>query len=92
MRNRRLNFLLIATALLVAVASCDITTEPESTVTDANVFNDTETYRAFLAKLYAGLVVTGQIGPHGNGDFQQLDEGFTSYGRQLWQLQEPHVR
>jgi hypothetical protein len=73
---------------LVAVNACDVTTEPLSTVTEANVFEDTGSYEAFLAKLYAGLSVTGQQGPSGNGDFQRLDEGFSSYGRQLWQLQE----
>lgn len=88
MRNQRLNILFIASALLVAATSCDITVEPESTVTDANIFNDTQSYEAFLAKLYAGLVVTGQQGPHGQGDFQQLDEGFSQYTRQLWQMQE----
>jgi hypothetical protein len=68
--------------------SCDITTEPESAVTDANIFNDIQSYKAFLAKLYGGLVVTGQQGPNGAGDFSRLDEGFTQYTRQLWQLQE----
>jgi hypothetical protein len=70
------------------VAACDVTTEPKSTVTEANVFNDTQSYKAFLAKLYGGLTVTGQQGPHGNSDFSRLDEGFSHYGRQLWQLQE----
>lgn len=88
MRKQRLNILFIAAALLVAAVSCSVTTEPESTVTDATVFNDTQSYRAFLAKLYAGLAVTGQQGPHGQPDFSGLDEGFTHYGRQLWQLQE----
>ncbi len=78
----------IAAAVLVAGLSCTIQTEPESTVTDATVFNDTQSYRAFLAKLYGGLVVTGQQGPHGQPDFSGLDEGFTQYSRQLWQLQE----
>jgi hypothetical protein len=80
--------LFVASALLIGVAACDVTTEPKSTVTEANVFNDTQSYEAFLAKLYAGLSVTGQQGPHGNSDFSRLDEGFSHYGRQLWQLQE----
>ncbi len=88
MRKHKLNILFITSALLLASASCEITTEPESTVTDAIIFTDASNYRAFLAKLYGGLVVTGQTGPHGDGDFQQLDEGFTQYTRQLWQLQE----
>ena len=78
----------VAFVALLGVAACDVTTEPKSTVTEANVFNDTQSYKAFLAKLYAGLTVTGQQGPHGNSDFSRLDEGFSHYGRQLWQLQE----
>ena len=88
MKKQKLSILFGASALLLAAASCDITTEPESTVTDAIIFTDTTSYRAFLAKLYGGLVVTGQVGPNGDGDFEQLDEGFTQYTRQLWQLQE----
>jgi len=88
MRIQLIKTVCIASALLMAAAGCDITTEPKSSVTDATIFNDPNSYQAFLAKLYAGLVVTGQQGPHGNGDFQRLDEGFSQYTRQLWQLQE----
>ena len=77
-----------ASAVLLAAGGCDVTTEPRSTVTDANVFSDASSYTALLAKLYAGLAVTGQQGPSGNSDFQRLDEGFSHYGRQLWQLQQ----
>jgi hypothetical protein len=87
MRNHRIGALVIASALFL-VAGCDITTEPQSTVTDATIFADKASYRAFLAKLYAGLSLTGQQGPHGNADFGRLDEGFSQYNRQLWQLQE----
>lgn len=79
----------VAALLLFGAAGCtDITTEPKSTVTGANIFNDPSSYRAFLAKLYAGLAVTGQQGPAGDGDIQGIDEGFSQYLRQLWQLQE----
>jgi hypothetical protein len=88
MRIQRMSTLFVASSLLVAMAGCDITTEPKSTVTDASIFNDPASYQAFLAKLYAGLSLTGQQGPHGNGDFGRLDEGFSQYNRQLWQLQE----
>jgi starch-binding outer membrane protein, SusD/RagB family len=88
MRIQMIRKLCIAAAVLAAAAGCEITTEPKSTVTDASIFNDTQSYKAFLAKLYAGLALTGQQGPHGQGDFQRLDEGFSHYGRQLWQLQE----
>lgn len=88
MNIRKIMTMCVAFVGLVAVNACDVTTEPLSDVTETNVFEDTGSYEAFLAKLYAGLSITGQVGPDGNGDFQRLDEGFSSYGRQLWQLQE----
>jgi hypothetical protein len=81
--------MLVAAAVLVGVAGCtDVTTEPRSSVTGSNIFNDPNSYRAFLAKLYAGLAVSGQHGPAGDGDIQGIDEGFSQYLRLLWQLQE----
>jgi len=79
-----------AAALVVGAAGgcTDVTLEPESTVTGGNAFNDASAYRAFLAKLYAGLTVTGQEGPAGKGDIQGIDEGFSQYVRLLWQMQE----
>jgi starch-binding outer membrane protein, SusD/RagB family len=81
--------LAVAVALMMGAAACtDITTEPRSTVTGSNIFNDPASYRAFLAKIYGGLQVTGQQGPAGAGDIEGIDEGFSHYLRQLWQLQE----
>ena len=78
-----------AAALLVAGLGCtDVLTEPKSTVTGANVFNDPDSYRAFLAKIYSGLAVTGQQGPSGRPDIQGIDEGFSHYVRLLWQMNE----
>ena len=88
-------YLKLATRLLTVVlligtfAVCgDLTVEPRSTVTSGNLFNDPASYRAFIAKLYAGLVVSGQAGPHGDPDIQGIDEGFSQYVRGYWQLQE----
>jgi hypothetical protein len=78
-----------AVALLVGVAACtDTVLEPKSTVTGANIFTDTGSYTQFLAKLYAGLGVSGQQGPAGQPDISGIDEGFSQYVRGLWQLQE----
>jgi hypothetical protein len=88
MRIQQISTLCVASALLLAVTACDITTEPKSSASDVTVFEDEGSYLAFLAKLYGGLVLTGQQGPHGDGDFERLDEGFSQYMRQLWQLQE----
>jgi hypothetical protein len=86
----RLTATVAATALLlVGAAGCtDITTQPKSTVTGANIFNDPSSYKAFLAKIYGGLQVTGQAGPAGSGDIEGIDEGFSHYLRQYWQLEE----
>jgi hypothetical protein len=81
--------LLTACVLLLVTAACeDLTVEPKSTVTSGNIFNDPGSYRAFIAKLYGGLVVTGQSGPDGSPDIQGIDEGFSQYIRGYWQLQE----
>ncbi|HET7464082.1 MAG TPA: RagB/SusD family nutrient uptake outer membrane protein [Longimicrobium sp.] len=79
---------LAALCLMGAAACTDITTEPKSSVTGSNIFNDPSSYKAFLAKLYGGLQVTGQKGPDGAGDIEGIDEGFSHYLRQYWQLQE----
>src|SRR5215212_1880946 len=88
--NTRLRTTAAAAALLLlgGAACTDITTQPKSSVTGANIFNDPSSYQAFLAKLYGGLSLTGQSGPAGSGDIEGIDEGFSSYLRQYWQLEE----
>lgn len=80
---------ILALACALGATGCtDVLVEPRSTVTGANVFDDPAAYRAFLAKLYAGLAVSGQQGPSGQSDIEGIDEGFGQYIRGLWQLQE----
>ena len=40
-----------------------------------------------LNKLYANMVLTGQQGPDGQGDLDDIDEGTSSMIRQLWNAQ-----
>ena len=84
--NRNMCMGLTAAALLlVGVGGCtDPTVAPVSTVTEENVFNDPDSYLAFLAKIYAGLSTTGQQGPACPGEtpsckdiFSINDEGFS---------------
>ncbi|NUO62190.1 MAG: RagB/SusD family nutrient uptake outer membrane protein [Gemmatimonadaceae bacterium] len=87
--RRTMNRLATAGVLLAAMAACgDLTVQPKSQITAANVFTDPSSYKSFLAKLYGGLVLTGQSGPAGNGDVAGIDEGFSQYVRGYWQLQE----
>lgn len=88
---RRTRAALAAGVLVLAlgVAGCtDTTVEPKSTITEANVFSDPASYKQFLAKVYAGLAVSGQQGPAGNADIQGIDEGFSQYVRLFWSAQE----
>ncbi|MGE0353409.1 MAG: RagB/SusD family nutrient uptake outer membrane protein [Gemmatimonadales bacterium] len=82
-------FTAAAAVLALSTAACtDTTVEPKSTITDANIFNDPGSYRAFLAKIYAGLAVSGQQGPAGQPDIQGIDEGFSQYLRLYWEAEE----
>ena len=80
-------FALLAMVFGLAV-SCtdDLSTTPidDSITTSASVYETPEDFEQVLAKLYAGFAVTGQQGPAGNADIQGIDEGFSSYIRQLW--------
>jgi hypothetical protein len=52
------------------------------------VYGDPDNYINVLAKLYAGLSVTGLEGPAGKPDIAGIDEGFSAYVRLLFKLQE----
>lgn len=91
MRNILKNKLTLgALSLTIAVSSCvqDLDRKPFNEVTSATVYDNPAAYKQVAAKLYAGLAVTGQEGPAGKPDIGGIDEGFSSYLRQYWQLQE----
>lgn len=91
--NKRscLPWLLIA---VVASASVSCINDLNTKVTDPdqltaeNVYKDANSYEAVLAKVYAGLALSGQQGPSGDSDISGIDEGFGQYLRGYWQLQE----
>src|SRR5205823_2281780 len=89
-RDRLHQALGIAVALLLqSVVGCtDPTVAPKSSVSDANFFNDTSSYKAFLAKIYGGLALSGQQGPAGQPDIRGIDEGFSQYLRLYWEHEE----
>ena len=81
--------LLLSATVLAATAACtDLTVEPKSSLTNVNAFNEPGSYKAFIAKIYGGLQVSGQEGPAGRPDIQGIDEGFGGYIRLIWQMQE----
>ena len=86
------NIFLLLIGVLFLFSSCvkDLNTEPidPDDVTAALVYETPEGYKQVLAKLYAGLAVSGQDGPAGQGDISGIDEGFGQYLRGYWYAQE----
>ncbi len=82
------NILLIL-VIIFAGACTDLDLGPEDAFVDKVVFDNPEAYRSYLAKVYGAFSLTGQDGPHGDGDISIVnDEGFTSYIRSYWKAQE----
>lgn len=88
---RTLKTIFIAFTIVLFAHSCesrlDLQPEDDRLTADA-AFEKPGAYKAFLAKLYAGLSVSGQEGPAGNADLSGLDEGFSNYIRLYWSMQE----
>ncbi len=83
---------IILIVFIVGFSSClkDLDTTPldETVITSASVYETPANYYNVLAKLYAGLAVSGQEGPAGQPDISGIDEGFSTYLRQYWKAQE----
>lgn len=88
---RTLKTIFIAFTVVLIAQSCDsrLDLQPEDDRLTADAaFEEPGAYKAFLAKLYAGLSVSGQEGPAGKPDLSGLDEGFSNYVRLYWKMQE----
>jgi len=75
-------------ASLVTVSSCNLDRQPLFEPGSEEIFKDFANYKPALAKIYAGLAISGQQGPSGRPDITGLDEGFTNYLRGYWKAQE----
>lgn len=79
-------------ALLFVFTSCvkDLETIPldKNTITSATFYQNEQSYRQVLAKIYGGLSLTGQKGPDGDQDVQGIDEGASNYIRAYWYMQD----
>lgn len=80
--------LFAVTGMLLTACTKDLNRVPPYDLTSAQVYKDLAGYKQVLAKLYAGLSLTGNSGPDGQADIRGIDEGFSSYLRQYWQAQE----
>ena len=90
--KKYLKITLAALALVVMSTSClkdlDVTPLDKNVPTASVVFDTPESYVQALAKLYASYATSGQQGPSGKPDIENIDEGFSNYLRQYWNAQE----
>jgi len=90
--KRIINSSILFAALVLVLGSCvkDLNTKPidPMELTAEDVYKDPNSYKMVLAKLYAGLAVSGQEGPAGDPDISGIDEGFGEYIRGYWYHQE----
>lgn len=91
MMLRTIKSFLVVFAVALFMQSCadrlDLQPEDERLTADA-AFEDPAAYKQFLAKIYAGISLSGQQGPAGAPDLAGLDEGFSNYLRLYWKMQE----
>jgi len=87
--TRTLGMLALA-AGLAAASSCtkDLNQTPDYSANAEVVYSDPAQIQQVLARLYATFAVSGQQGPAGQPDITGIDEGFSNYLRQYWQIQE----
>ncbi|WP_372767152.1 RagB/SusD family nutrient uptake outer membrane protein [Lutibacter sp.] len=93
MKKYSFKIILLGTLVtLFTLTSClkdlDQVPQDKDIVLADELFNDPAAYKQVLAKLYAGLAISGQQGPAGMPDITGIDEGFSQYLRQYWLAQE----
>lgn len=89
-----LNKILFIVSISFVLFSChkDLDQSPidPDSFTEQDVFANATEAKGALAKLYAGLALTGQTGPAGDADIDTdiIDEGFSQYTRMMFNLNE----
>ena len=66
----------------------DVTVEDPDEIIGENAYLTFEDYTSGIAKVYAGLALSGQQGATGQGDLGGINEGFGQYLRAYWQMQQ----
>lgn len=83
--NKFFKYFVCATVVTLGLTACvqDLDTVPidENSTTTFN-------QNAVFSKCYATLALTGQKGPDGDCDIDDLDEGTSSFYRMMWELNE----
>lgn len=79
---------ILMSSFIITSCTGDLDLIPKYSESSAKVYNDADNYVNVLAKIYGGLVLSGNEGPAGNPDIADIDEGFSPYLRVYWNLQE----
>ncbi len=86
---RKLTIYLGVFALLISLNACQtLDTKPFVGQVSDLVYENPANYKKVLAKMYAGLAVSGIEPQDGNVDLQGIDGGSQSYLRAYWYLQQ----
>lgn len=80
--------LIIVTMFTSCLDELNVKEADPKIITADKFYDNPDSYRQVIAKLYAGLALSGQEGPSGNSDIAGIDEGFGQYLRGYWQAQE----
>lgn len=90
-KNIKLIYLILVSGLLLnyaCVSDLDVDVKNPNQIIGEEAYQSLEDYTSGIAKVYAGLTLSGQQGPDGAGDIGGIDEGFGQYLRGYWQLQQ----
>jgi hypothetical protein len=88
MKFAKIFALVAGVSLLAASCADDLNLKPRYGLTAEQVYSKPENYINVLAKIYAGLSISGNNGPAGMPDIGGIDEGFSQYIRVMWNLQQ----
>ena len=77
----------VALAAILGLGAVSCADELDQKITDP-LTNTTLDPTGLLAKIYGNLTLTGVVGPSGNGDMAQFDEGNSSFYRRVFEANE----
>ncbi|MEI6866850.1 RagB/SusD family nutrient uptake outer membrane protein [Flavicella sp.] len=92
MKSKYIKLTIVSVLTSIFLTSCldDLNQDPidPDSFTELDVFSNKTEAKMALAKVYAALALTGQVGPAGNPDITGIDEGSSQFTRMLFNLQE----
>lgn len=91
--NKSLNkkgIAMLSVIALLGFSSCinDLDRTPTNITTGGSITSSEESLKQALAKVYGAFSITGNEGPAGQGDVAGIDEGFSDFFRNFFNLQE----